>query len=417
MGFLARVVEALTGRRGTATAVYEVSRKTIYSPTGTTTAVGESPAVPLRQLLEVYVKDPTARAAVDYLADQAVGMGFYTTAKIPEAKELVDEFCEQVGLDEMLQATAREVVATGNSFWLKVTPERLESVRQIPLTNVSRIYRRSDGTPEAYELSTRLGRVRLRAEEVVHFRWNPINNEAFGSGLLRSLAEPLTTNAGGQLDERMPLYKMKAIMQQSMILQFQKFSAPNELWIFPNLPARELDVEREGTVAWHIKNMPPSGARWVTNQADADVKLAVAERSRGFDSYVRCLLDEYHLGLQTPVLRLFLERGFTEASAKVAASFAERKVVALQRFLKRVLERQVFWPLVEQAGFDAREANVRIHWGQPVRPQITVSDMLRAYELGAISLEELRHMLMKSGWELRPKNSKQESTKISQNAG
>ena len=47
--------------------------------------LGETWPVPPEEMLKVYVKDPTARAAVDYLADQVVGMGFYTTARIPEA--------------------------------------------------------------------------------------------------------------------------------------------------------------------------------------------------------------------------------------------------------------------------------------------------------------------------------------------
>ena len=396
MSLLRRAFERIRGRAA-ATPAYESAAQPLTVRRASLTA-GETPAVPLKTLLDIYTKDPTARTAVDYLADQVVGAGFYTTADDEEAKRVVDDFCERVGLDEMLQVTAREVVATGNSFWLKVTADFLEELKPIPPTNVLRIYRSVDGRLERYELASDGGRVKLPAREIVHFRWNPVNNEAFGSGILRTLAEELSIGGG---EVRMPLYQMKAVMQQAMITQFRKFSAPNELWIFPNLPASELDVEREGSVAWHIKNMPPSGARWVTNQAEADVKLAVAERSRGFDSYVRNLMDEYHLGLQTPVLRLFVERGFTEASAKVAAEFAERKVAALQRFIKRVVERQVFRQVVEQVGINPDEANVRLHWGRPVKPRMAVGDMLKAYELGVITRGELRRMLVKGGWELQ----------------
>ena len=402
MSFIKKAWESLRGG-AVAAPVYEAASRPIIIPRSSTTT-GETPAVPLHLLLEIYAKDPTARAAIDFLADQVVGMGFYTTAENPKAKQLVDEFCEQTGLDELLQTTAREIIATGNSFWMKVKPDFLRELKPIPPTNVLRIYRSRDGAPERYELTSGHERVKLPAREVIHFRWNPINNEAFGSGILRTLAEELSLESSG-FQARKPLYRMKALMQQAMITQFQKFSAPNELWIFPNIPASELDVEKEGSIAWHIRNMPPSGARWVTNQAEADVKLAVAERSRSFDGYVKNIMDEYHLGLQTPILRLFIERGFTEASAKVAAEFAERKVVALQRFIKRVVERQVFWQVVEQSGLNPRKANVRLHWGFPEKPQITAGDMLRAFELGAISREELRRMLMKAGWELQPEGA------------
>ena len=74
--------------------------------------------------------------------------------------------------------------------------------------------------------------------------------------------------------------------------------------------------------------------------------------------------------------------------------------MALQRFIKRVVERQVFTPLVKQAGFDSREARVRLHWGVPERPDLEVSDILRAFELGVISREEARSMLAEIGWKL-----------------
>jgi hypothetical protein len=34
---------------------------------------------------------------------------------------------------------------------------------------------------------------------------------------------------------------------------------------------------------------------------------------------------------------------------------AERKVTALQRFMKRIVEREVFKPVIEQAGYDLEE--------------------------------------------------------------
>ena len=132
------------------------------------------------EMLNVYVKDPTARAAIDYLADQAVGIGFYTTARIPEAKDIVDEFCERVGMDELLQTTAREVIGLGNSFWLKVREGgRLSSVVHIPPTNVIRVFRAPDGTFKQYELVSDGRRVKVPADRIVHFRWNPVNNEAW----------------------------------------------------------------------------------------------------------------------------------------------------------------------------------------------------------------------------------------------
>ena len=360
---------------------------------------GESPPVPFSHMLAIYISDPTARAAVDYLADQVVGPGFYTTAELPEAKELVDEFCEQVGLDELLQVAAREIIAFGNSFWLKVVPGELRDLKPIPITNVRRIHRAPDGTVLSYELASGGRVVKLGPDEVIHFRWNAVNNEAFGSGLLRVLVEPLKLGLEG-VSERKPIYAMKALMQEALIMQLLTHSAPNQLWIFPNVPPSELDPTKPGTVAYEVAHMPPWGARWVSNQKDADIRLAVPRVGRGFEMHVENISDEFILGLQTPLPKLMIKRGFTEASAKAALEMVERKVRALQRFIKRVVERQVFAPLLAQAGIDPGQAKVRLHWGVPERPELRIEHVLRAYELGVISREEARAMLAEAGWKL-----------------
>ena len=404
MSFFRRLFER---RRGHAAPAYEKARASSKLRLKPSRSVlpGEPPPADFALLLDIYLKDPTARAAVDYLADQVVGMGFYTTAELPEAKEVVDEFCERVGLDELLQITAREIVAFGNSFWLKVEPEDLRDIKLMPITNVRRIYRAPDGSVEAYEFSSDGRPVKLEPNRVIHFKWNAVNNEAFGSGLLRTLAEPLELQTAN-VSERKPLYVMKALMQEALIMQLLTHSSPNQLWIFPGIPPSELDVSKPGTIAYEVANMPPWGARWVSNQPDADVKVAVPRISRGFEMHIENISDEFVLGLQTPLPKLIIKRGFTEASAKAAVELVERKVMALQRFIKRVIERQIFTPLVEQAGFDPREARVRLHWGVPERPDLRVSDILRAFELGVISREEARSMLAEIGWKLSAEEDK-----------
>ena len=74
--------------------------------------------------------------------------------------------------------------------------------------------------------------------------------------------------------------------------------------------------------------------------------------------------------------------------------------MALQRFVKRTVEREIFTPVIEQAGPDPAKADCRLNWGMAEKPQVAVADVLRAFELGAIRAEELRKMLGKAGWEL-----------------
>ena len=96
---------------------------------------------------------------------------------------------------------------------------------------------------------------------------------------------------------------------------------------------------------------------------------------------------------------------FTEASARAALEIAERKVMALQRFIKRTCEREIFTPLIQQAGLDPAKANCRINWGRE-KPEVQLKDLIRLAEISATSEtsyvrpEEVRKNLIKAGFEL-----------------
>jgi len=187
---------------------------------------------------------------------------------------------------------------------------------------------------------------------------------------------------------------MKARMQKAMIDQFEKFSAPNELWIFKNLGSDELRIYSS-----QLKRIPRKGARFAYND-EADIKQATQPLGRGWEAYVDNIVSDFLLGLQTPIPRLFTTPGFTEASARAALEAAERKVMAMQRFIKRAVEAEVFYPVLRAAKFDPLEAKVRLNWGQPEIPELIVADMILAFEKDVLDREELRKMLIKSGWEL-----------------
>lgn len=355
------------------------------------THFGESPSVSFEILLNVYLRDPAARAAVDFLADQAVGAGFYTTAEISEAKEVVDSFNETVNLDGLLLQTAREVVAFGNSFWEKIEPTQLTNLQVLPICSIGKIQRDKFGKVLGYRQTAKYGNNFLEPNRIIHFRWNPINGEAFGTGILRSLAEALTLNNG----EIRPSYiVMKAGIEKGMTEIVKKYAGPTEIWKFPGLPD-----DKASQYAALLKSMPREGARFVVN-VPAEVEVVSIDPRSRFDTYIEHIWNQFLLGLQTPLPKLFTTPGFTEASARAAIEIAERKVTALQRFLKRTIEHEVFAPLILQAGIDPAKANCRLNWGKPAKPQITVENMLKAFEQGAIRRDELRKMLAKSGWEL-----------------
>ena len=127
--------------------------------------------------------------------------------------------------------------------------------------------------------------------------------------------------------------------------------------------------------------------------------VTIDPRAQGFVYYIDHIVNQFYLGCETPLPRLFSAPGFTEAS-RAALDLQDMLIKPVQRYVKRRVERDIFVPILVQAGFDPVKAKVRLNWGSPESPEINVADMLRAAELRLIRPEEFRKNAVKFGWEL-----------------
>jgi hypothetical protein len=217
-----------------------------------------------------------------------------------------------------------------------------------------------DGQLEKLELDWKREPTNILGDELIHLGYNVLTAKPLGIGILQSLCTALDIGDG---ETREPFYQIKGKLHSGMAEAIYNFGAPNELWSFPGLNKEKLQEYLA-----QIKSIPRRGARFIFNPpagSEAKVTSIVAERMRGLDFYVENLEDEFVLGLQTPLAKLVTKTGFTEASADAALEIAGRRVSALQRFLKRCVERYLFDRVVATAGLDPAEAQVRLNWGIP----------------------------------------------------
>jgi len=193
---------------------------------------------------------------------------------------------------------------------------------------------------------------------------------------------------------------MKARIEKIMPEIFEKYAGPDELWIFAGASDEKLAEYQK-----LIKSKPKAGARFVYNKPEADVKTVTVDPRARYEAYIEHILNQVYLGGQTPLPKLFTTPGFTEASARAALEIAERKVMALQRFIKRTCEREIFNPLIRQAGLDPAKANWRLNWGTE-KPEVKLEGLIRLAEISAnhetsyVRPEEVRKNLIKAGFEL-----------------
>jgi hypothetical protein len=365
-------------------------------------AAGEVAPISTTLYLEAYLKDPSIAAAVDYLAEEAVGPGFFITSPTPRAKTLADDFNTEVGMDELAMQGAKECVFGGNSFWEKTrdTESRLVGVKLLPLQSIRRIKREPlSGRPLWYEQRFGGQTTILDPKDIVHFKYNPQGGEAFGSPVIRSLLESYVVD---DRYVREPFLKIKARMEAIMPKIFTRYAAPKRVWVFPGVSDAKRDEYKQ------VIEQTPEDQDLAFNPAEKDsfdiTNLEIDPRAR-FEGFINYIESQYIAGMQTPVVKLYTAPGFTEASATVAKRISELKIYFLRRFLKRVLERQIYRDLLVSNGLNPLRSPITLNWGVE-RPELSMADVVNFAKISAetgiayLSREEVRKMLRKFGFEL-----------------
>ena len=365
--------------------------------------VYETPCIPLSEVLKLYERDPTCKASVDLLAASAVGSGFYTTVnddygKAAQAKSIVDNFNESVNLDALLCDMARMLIACGNDFWLKLTPQNIEALHRLPVDAVERIQQsyleeKTLKIPykiESYKLRQTFGGENLAAEAIVHWRINCLDYSGYGTGVLQVLLHSLTF----QSDKRPAYASMKARIERIMPRIFEKYAGPDVLALLERADDQTIQKFQQA-----IKNRGEEGV-WLFYNGKGDIKPVAIDPNARFEYYVDHIINQFYLGCETPLPRLFSTPGFTEASANAALELQNMLIQPVQRYIKRQVERELFDAVLTQAGLNAAQAQVRLHWSPYKTKEVSVADLLKAAEQGLIRQDEFRKNAAKFGWQL-----------------
>jgi hypothetical protein len=368
-----------------------------------TALVYETPCIPLAEVMKLYERDPTCKASVDLLAASAVGSGFYTTVnqdyeKAAQAKALVDNFNENVNLDALLSDMARMLIACGNDFWLKLTPQNMKALHRLPVDAVERIQQSylEDKTLkipykiESYKLRQTYGGENLASEAVVHWRINCLDYSGYGTGVLQVLLHSLAF--GG--DKRPAFASMKARIERIMPKIFEKYAGPDVLALL-----ERADDDTIAKFQQAIKNRGEEGA-WLFYNGKGDIRPVTIDPRARFEYYVDHLINQFYLGCETPLPRLFSTPGFTEASANAALELQNMLIQPVQRYIKRHVERELFDAVLTQAGLNPAQAQARLNWSPYKTKEVNVTDLLKAAEQGLIRQDEFRKNAAKFGWQL-----------------
>lgn len=405
----------------------------VQSPTiHMTPGMIEYPIIPFKQYIDYYLSDPLIMSAADYIEQAVAGMGGYTTADFDLAKDSIDEFNAKINLDELHLKIAKWATLCGNFFleriydaydvdvlkdpWTSakvelVVPAKdaaLVDVRPLPLSSIVSAVRASDGTILWYVRSQKGQQIKTSSKLIVHYKWNVVDEQAFGIGWLTSmLTEGVGFTVKGKIRKREPFVKLKEKLDDASMRLAIK-AIPRHVYVFPAMP---LDVLKEAQS--QLEKLEPE-QDFLTNSKEFDVREVGVSSRAVLEFFWKHVFDQFIMGTQTHHVRLFTTPGFTEASAKVADAAMERKLMAIRRFIKRVTEREIFDEFLRTHGIDPRQANVRWNWGLKEEPKINIEHLIKFAELltqdvQVVRLDELREMLKRFGFMLTEGAEKEET--------
>lgn len=350
-----------------------------------------------RSLIDKSEQDPLFQAALDIMADHIAGPGIYVTADNDFAKDVVEEFFEKVNMESLIREAGRDIHGYGLHIWHKYQnafTKQLTDLRIIPLESIYRVHRDDRGNwvtmhqmPEYYGEPVEAGRL-------VIFKWRPINQNAFGSGIAqvmyisRRYSLVIRDNTTGQtLSTRSIIvpsqFDGRTMLYDIMLKVFQRYGMPYQAF---RLGSKDEPVD-QNLVETLVKPSIKRREEIVINKPIEIVSDEIDPRTR-FEAYMNEITNLNIVTMQTPILKLWAApEGMTEASARTALKAFDRIVLSKQRFIKRIIEREVIPLILKSNAINPEEANVRMHFGPIDKPDLAYIDLINIFKLNDIAIK------------------------------
>ena len=329
---------------------------------------------------EYYKTHPLVKSSVDSLAGMVAGVGFYTTVDNPDdqaqvkAKNLVDEFNRQNNLDELLLETVKDMLITGNSFWEKIFDKngKLIRVKRLPTTKI-KVVRDRFGDITKYVQQTTLDYIEFKPDEITHFKWNGIDLSGYGVGIV----EPISTFL--EFDKKNMENMVEVVYKTAYPIPIFTFKTKTDLENFINI----LKQRQPGDPILTVGEISPT-----IIQVDSRIR---------FGEFIESVERKLFEGMRAPLLSWL--RNATEASAKVMLECVDRDVKAMQRYIKRKIEGEIWKPLLE--AYSLKNVHVKLNWGFPKSglEDLRIKDLvdLAKADVGILSRNQVIKILQMMG--------------------
>jgi len=301
-----------------------------------------------------YRNIPIVSAAIDITADQAV-QHFYIDGENKKDVEVIEKFVQQENLVQFYHNVAKQMLIYGNAFVEIIKNGKgIIGLKMLdPLTMyVNRDEFGKFDKDRAYIQVNELNPeefVTFKFEEIIHFKWNPIGDSAYGNSLLQPLLHILEVKLGVEdnLDEIIARYAAPLI--------HAKVGSDER-------PAQQADIDSLGADLQDIY----VDTEFVTEHTVDMNVLDSGRRSMDLSGPLTYIEHQVVTGLQVPLALLGRGEGTNRATAEVQQASFDRRTRMMQRNIKKTSEQDLFRV---HLGKSKEEEVPILVWGDPEEKQ------------------------------------------------
>lgn len=312
-----------------------------------------------RRYRRAYQKIPIVAAAIDVTVDNAI-QSFYVTKGVEEYKEEINELKAKFNLTEFFYNVAKQMLIFGNCFVELVKDE--EGIKDLKILDPITIFVNrdeygnfSEDQEDAYlqylpHQPTKP--ITFRYDEIVHFKWNPIGETAYGNSIIHPL---------------MMILQVKINTEHNLDIILNRYAAPlHHVKVgSPERPASQSEID---SLSSDLEDIQADTELVTDDRVEIEV-LGAERKALNLSPQLEYLENQVIAGLQTPLV--FLGRGdIDRAAAETQLDMFDRRAKTLQRTIKRIAEIQIFKVHLELLHGKINDKDVpELSWGEPQQRQ------------------------------------------------
>jgi len=372
----------------------EISTVGAYSREGYTSKTFDTPVISFRAQAQALEIDEDVQLSINHLASKITGGSHYIKAANEELIEYFEEFTNNLEFDIFDTETIKELLWYGNSVYkprLGIQHVRsADDLMHIPISSFQRIWWDRQRIPYKYEFRGAEYQGYHNPSEVIHFKWNPIDASAFGTGFGVSMTSPrifeMPTPQGDVQKRLPPLLERKYATQFNMQMGEQRYISRN-VWA-----ADGASEDERNALQNQVDNLE------VGQDVVAGTKIEVTElgsQSKNFNA------EQFMDITQGPIMKAMNDfrgkesgsSGHSYANAKESAILDEIGLAAFPIAIKTQLNEKLFRPWYEahpmvQMNFLGgmipvpwEETKFEVQFGEQEKKDIPIEDRIKLIEL------------------------------------